>query len=163
MTVDVRYELKGARGVFLSEAALEDATLEHDQFRELQWTGAIMISTSGQPELRIEDEVWHQLMHLCRSARDLFAGEAAGVPYSEIPGGYELVPIGDHVTVAGDHLNESRFEIEPLTRAILACANRFVVLMRRLGYPEVLGVAVPVTSEATALGDALRVRAERPR
>ena len=47
MTVDVRFELKGERHMFLSEAALDNTTLEHDQFRHLHWTGAIVISTNG--------------------------------------------------------------------------------------------------------------------
>ena len=155
MTVDVRFELKGERNTFFSEDALDNAALAHDQFHRFRWTGAIVISTDGQGELRIEDEVWHQLSHLCRAARDLVTGEPAGIPYSEIPGGYELVPTGDYVTVTGDYLKGARFEIKPLAQAILACANRFVALMTRFGYPDVLCLADDVAAEAIALRDAL--------
>jgi hypothetical protein len=113
--------------------------------------GILSIRANGQPDIQINDELWHQLMHLSRAAGELAGGHRAAVPYSGMPGGYELAPEGDEVVVSGDYIATARYPLEDFRRAVFAATERWLAYAAQVGDPDHAGVAPEV---AAALAEA---------
>lgn len=98
--------------------------------------GEITFRTDGQPIARIDDELWHQFLHLARAMIELRAASASAVPYSTMPGGYELVSEGESLVITGDYLTTARFPRAAFTIAVLSAADRWLAEAEQRGGDE---------------------------
>jgi hypothetical protein len=88
--------------------------------------GTLTIRADGTPEVVIADEPWHHLMHLCAALQDLSQGRTVGIPYSSMPGGYEVSRQGQKVAVNGDYLPAATFDFVPFASALLDAADQWL-------------------------------------
>jgi hypothetical protein len=98
--------------------------------------GLLTIRATCTADITIDDELWHQVMHLARAAGELANGHPAAIPYSAMPGAYELTPEGDDVVVSGDYIQTTRLPRQELVAAAFAVADRWVSHARASGDPE---------------------------
>lgn len=115
--------------------------------------GEVTIRRTGQPVVVIEDELWHQLMHLARALVELRAARVAAIPYASMPGGYELAVDGDDVVIAGDHVATSRLPLAAFAAALLDAADRWSTEATAAASADERGVA-PLVVDAVALAHA---------
>ncbi|MBL8627493.1 MAG: hypothetical protein JNK64_39785 [Myxococcales bacterium] len=116
--------------------------------------GHLTIRWPGQPPVVIEDELWHQLIHLTRALAELRAGRGAAIPYASMPGGYQLAVDGDDVVIAGDHVATCRLPRAAFASALLAAADRWSTEAIAAASADERGVA-PLVVDAVALARAV--------
>lgn len=112
--------------------------------------GDVAIRCTGQPVVVIEDELWHQLMHLARALVELRAGRFAAIPYASMPGGYQLAVEGDDVVIEGDHIATCRLPLAAFAVAVLDAADRWSTEATAAASADERGVA-PLVVDAVAL------------
>ncbi len=122
--------------------------------------GSLTIRAGGTPDVVIADEPWHHLMHLCAALPELAQGHTVGVPYSSMPGGYELSRQGREVAVSGDYLPTAAYDFVPFASALLDAANRWLAVEVADAARD--GVA-PAVREAVEAGRAAMATVPPPR
>jgi hypothetical protein len=115
--------------------------------------GVLTIRAEGQPDVTIDDELWHQLMQLPRALADVVTGATryASVPYSSQPGAFEITPEGADLVLTGEYIATARYPREDFVRAVLAAADRWLAHAAKVGDPDHAAVAPDVES---AIGEA---------
>lgn len=90
--------------------------------------GLLLIKADGQPDVTIDDEIWHQLSHLLRALAELRTGELpyAAIPYFSQPGAYELTPEGEQLVLSGDYVPTARYARDDLSRAVVTVTTRWL-------------------------------------
>jgi hypothetical protein len=90
--------------------------------------GLLLIKSDGQPDVTINDEIWHQLSHLLRALAEVHTGESpyAAIPYFSQPGAYEITPEGEHLVLSGDYVPTARYARDALSRAVVTVATRWL-------------------------------------
>lgn len=135
MTTTVTFCIQLGNEECLSEY---DITADFESFREKLCEievleGAIIINSSGNPEIRVEDELEAAIQNICfLSIPKLKAGEHVVVRYFSIYGYFRLDPEGDNVLISGDYVPSIRVLRNDLLLALYACGQRFVALLRQL-------------------------------
>jgi hypothetical protein len=132
MTVHIRFTFRGDRRL-IGESDVVAAEHIRDELQQESWLGFIAIESAGQPTVNIEDEIVHEMTHLCRACVELVDGHSAAVPYWDMPGAFELTVDDDHVILTGDHVPRARYPIIEFAEAVLSCVERVIVFLRRLG------------------------------
>ncbi len=122
--------------------------------------GVVTLAAEGQPDVVITDEPWHQLMHLCSAVAEFEHGMSAGIPYSSMPGGYQLSVDGDEVVLTGDYVPTVRYPRAELATAIIAATDVWLAHAAALPSVERDGVRESVAEAADAARAAVRPRPE---
>jgi hypothetical protein len=95
--------------------------------------GALQIALTGQPTVRILDELAPWMQNLClRAVPALVAGEPYRVLYFSQQGYLDLSPQGQLVGLKGDLTPDATFPRLPLARALVECAERFLAFASRV-------------------------------
>ncbi|MFP5272945.1 hypothetical protein [Coleofasciculus sp. G1-WW12-02] len=140
MTVEVTFCVNINRDLCVSE---EEINANFDTFRlELLedgnyygevLNGAVVISSPGQPDIRVEDELEATVHNLCfQFIPDLVAEKHIVVTYFRYYGYLRLDPEGDYVLLSGDSVPMVRILRDELAPALYNCGLRFIKFWRRL-------------------------------
>jgi hypothetical protein len=95
--------------------------------------GAILVQFPGQPEVRIEDEVWVLVQQLCFKAVSALVTEQTFV-YScfSYDGQVVLISDGASVQISGDLVPQVTVPRDQLLEALYECGQRFVQLLFKI-------------------------------
>lgn len=136
MTVEVSFCMNIGENVCLSE---KDMDTSFDDYRsELlandNHYGEVVISSPGQPDIRIDDEVWATIQNLCFLAiPNLRAGKPVVVLYFRYDSELRLDPEGQEVLISGEFIPMGKVKLQELIPALYSCGKRFINFLRRLG------------------------------
>lgn len=136
MAIEVTFCMNVSRDRRLTE---KEINAQFDTYRsELlandQYYGAILISSPGQPDVVVDDEVWATVQNLCfLSTPDLIAGKSVSVPYFRYGSELSVNVEGNEVVISGEFVPIGRFALQELLPALYDCGLRYIQFLRRLG------------------------------
>ena len=137
--VNVTFELHLRVGDEWLEVGETQLSLEeHRQAIESQdvLEGTIDIDVAGQPGFQAGDELWAAVQNLCfRAVEEVGAGDDACWAYTATSSDSHVVilPMASQVRLLSEHARPITAPREELMVALLACGERFLELLERLG------------------------------
>lgn len=139
-TVNVTFQLYLRAGNAHVEVP-EDALDEHLEALERQEVleGALVIEAPGQPRLEVADELWAVVANLCfRCVEDLSTSDRECWVYTVTNADAHVVVLSmaSQLRLLSEYGPVVTAPREPLLQALLACGERFMDLLERLGKPQ---------------------------
>lgn len=108
-------------------------TLYQALLLEFPLYGAIIIEIPGEPEVRIEDELWAAIQGLCfQSIPYLSAYKEFRYSYLSSSGYFVLAPSQASIDISGDYVPSISVPYEETLPALFNCGQRFIKLLYRL-------------------------------
>jgi hypothetical protein len=161
MDVAVSFRVWLGDGELLDENELETTLAERTEelrARE-ELEGAVVIRSSGNPDVVVEDALAALALNLCFGAvTELAADRSATYRYYASYGYFRLDPEGWQVRLSGDDVPTVHVHRPELQEGLLACGERIMRLLEHIGGQEAegsLGVLRPRAEAArTALASA---------
>ena len=135
MTVEVSFCIKIERDICLSEKDIDTNfnTYRSGLLSNDNLYGELIITSPGQPDIHIDDEVWATVQNLCFLAiPDLLAGKSVRIPYFRYASELKVDTVGPEVSISGEFVRTGRFMLQPLVIALYSCGQRFIQFLRRL-------------------------------
>jgi len=137
--VTVTFELQLRVGDEWIDVGEEQLSLEqHQEAIERQdvLEGSIVIEVAGQPRFEAGDELWAAVQNLCfRAVEELSAGDTACWVYTATSTDSHVVvlPMATQLRLLSEYSSPLTAPRESLLTELLACGERFLELLARLG------------------------------
>jgi hypothetical protein len=118
--------------------------------------GGVVVRSTGNLDVVVEDALAALALNLCfEAAIELSADRSATYRYYAVYGYFRLDPEGWQVRLSGDHVPTVHVHRPELQEGLVACGERIVRLLERVGGDEAEGALAVLRPKAEAARQAL--------
>lgn len=137
--LEVTFTLRRSQDEWLDEGELEQAleTRREELLGQGELEGAVVIHFDEEPEVKVEDALVPLALNVCFGAVcELAQDRNVALRYYSWPGYFRIDPEGWWVLLSGDGIPSVRVWRRELQEGLVACGDRIVEFIRRLGGSE---------------------------